>query len=39
MLPSQFINLDINEMAFIIASIDLVIEAEKEAEIKAKRGK
>lgn len=39
MLPSQFINLDINEMAFIIASIGLVIEAEKEAEIKAKRGK
>lgn len=41
MLPSVFLNLPREEQAFIIASIDIKIEAEKkkakEAERKAKR--
>ena len=36
-LPSQFAQMSDEEMAFIIASIDIVVEAEKEAEREAKR--
>lgn len=38
MLPSQFLSLDINERAFIVAAIDIKIEKEKEEakKIKAK---
>lgn len=39
MLPSTFINLDMQEKAFIIACIDKKIEAEKEEEKKSKRKK
>ena len=37
MLPSTFINLDIQEKAFIIACIDKKIEAVKEEEKKLKK--
>ena len=36
-LPSQFMDLDQNEKAFIIAAIDLRIEAEKEEARKIKK--
>ena len=39
MLPSVFINLDIQEKAFIIACIDKKIEAEKEKEKELKNKK
>ena len=37
MLPSTFINLDIQEKAFVIACIDKKIEAVKEEEKKLKK--
>ncbi|HAB60565.1 MAG TPA: hypothetical protein DCE48_07655 [Lachnospiraceae bacterium] len=36
-LPSEFINLDDNEKAFVIASIRVKIEDEKKEQEKAKR--
>ncbi|WP_346697888.1 hypothetical protein [Thomasclavelia spiroformis] len=45
MLPSDFLALDINERAFIIAAIDIKIEKEKEeakklkAKSKTKKGR
>jgi hypothetical protein len=36
-LPSQFLNLDQTEKAFIIAAIDLKIEAEKKEADKIKK--
>lgn len=39
MLPSQFLELDRQEKAFIIASINLKREAEKREEDKIKRQK
>jgi len=36
-LPSQFLDLDQEEKAFIIAAIDLKIEAEKEQASKIKK--
>ena len=36
MLPSQFLNLPRNERAFIVASIQLKIERDKEEEKKIK---
>lgn len=39
MLPSQFIDLDLEEKAFIIAAIDLKLEEEKKQAKKAKKGK
>ena len=41
MLPSQFLNLDPQEKAFVIAAIDMKIDAEKKqaAEIKRKSKK
>jgi hypothetical protein len=36
-LPSQFLNLDQTEKAFIIAAIDLKIEAEKKEKDKIKK--
>lgn len=38
-LPSVFANMDINEKIFIMASIDLKVEAEKKEEKKAKSGR
>ena len=39
MLPSQFLNLPLNERAFIIAAIQLKIEHDKEEEKKIKSKK
>ncbi|MDE5995682.1 MAG: hypothetical protein K2G56_02060 [Eubacterium sp.] len=36
-LPSQFLNMDTQEKAFVIASINIRIDKEKEAEKQAKR--
>jgi len=38
MLPSTFLNLDIQEKAFIIACIDLKTESDKKA-LKVKKGR
>lgn len=38
MRPSEYLNLERREKAFIIACIQIRIEAEKEAEKKAERG-
>jgi len=37
MLPSQFLNLDQTEKAFLIAAIDLKLEAEKKEQSKIKK--
>lgn len=37
MLPSEYCALPLEEKAFLIAAIDIKIEADKEAEQKAKR--
>lgn len=36
MLPSQFLSLDVNERAFVIAAINIKIEKEKEEAKKMK---
>lgn len=38
MLPSQYVELDSQEKAFIIAAITIKMEEEKEQEKKSKRG-
>lgn len=38
-LPSQLLNMDIQEKAFVFASIKVRIEAEKEEQKKIKRAK
>ena len=39
MLPSQFVGLEDNEKAFVIASIKLKIEEDKKQQSKMKKGK
>jgi hypothetical protein len=39
MLPSVFVDLEINEKAFVIASIKLKIEEDKKQQAKLKKGK
>ncbi|MCQ5282970.1 hypothetical protein NE620_01405 [Longicatena caecimuris] len=38
-LPSQFVNLSMEEKAFVIASIKIRIDKEKKEAAKAKKGK
>jgi hypothetical protein len=39
MLPSQFVNLDINEKAFVIAVIQQKVESDKKQKEKLEKGR